>query len=198
MASKKELLIVGLGNPGEKYSKTRHNMGFIVVDYLADIFGVKWNKSKTDADLAVYNNDQFKILLLKPTSYMNLSGGPVQAICSYYKILLDNVIVIHDDLDLETGRLKYKVGGGSAGHNGIKSIDQSISNNYQRIRIGIGKPQNIEAKNIEVSDYVLAKIKDEELTILNNAIEKIANIFKFLQYGNFKEFAQSLEHIAQK
>ena len=192
MTNKQDLLIVGLGNPGIKYSKTRHNIGFIAVDHILELFDAKWAKSKFDAEIAIVSNKNSRIIFLKPTSFMNLSGIPVQAICSYYKIRTENIVVIHDDIALENGRLKSKIGGSSGGHNGIKSIDANLGNNYWRIRIGVG-----EASNIDVSNYVLSKPTDEQWEVLRNSIEKISSIFSLLLNRNFAEFKDSVEHIAR-
>ncbi|MGV2432988.1 MAG UNVERIFIED_CONTAM: aminoacyl-tRNA hydrolase [Rickettsiaceae bacterium] len=146
------MLIVGLGNPGSEYKATRHNAGFLAIDSIADYLSCNWqHSSKFSGDIATTIHDGKKIILFKPGNYMNLSGLPVSQVKSYYKIDNSNIFVMHDELDLEAGDLRYKFAGGSAGHNGIKSLDASIGNNYHRIRIGIGKPFDKD----QVSDFVL-------------------------------------------
>jgi len=156
-------LIVGLGNIGEKYHLTRHNIGFLVIDEMT--------KNLSTSNI---NNSNFQSTLLKsgynlfakPTTYMNNSGIAVHAIKEYYKIELENIIVIHDDLDLPFGTVKFKIGGGHGGHNGLKSLDSHIGKDYIRVRIGIGKPAD---KN-DVANYVLSNFSKEELNKLQDII----------------------------
>ncbi len=159
-------LIVGLGNIGNEYLKTRHNIGFIAIDeILKDINYSTINKPAFKGTL--YKSDDF--LFLKPSTYMNLSGESVGAVKNFYKIDNDDIIVIHDDLDLKLGALRFKKGGGNGGHNGLKSIDSHIGNDYHRIRIGIGRPEN----KSEVVDFVLSNFKDEELEKLQDTIQNV-------------------------
>ncbi len=156
-------LIVGLGNIGEKYQLTRHNVGFLVIDEMTK------NLSTSNV-----NNPNFQSTLLKsgynlfskPTTYMNNSGVAVHAIKEYYKIDIENIIVIHDDLDLPFGTVKFKIGGGHGGHNGLRSLDSHIGKEYIRVRIGIGKPAD---KN-DVANYVLSNFSKEELNKLQDII----------------------------
>ncbi|XVN42911.1 MAG: aminoacyl-tRNA hydrolase [Candidatus Rickettsia vulgarisii] len=184
------ILIVGLGNIGREYQVTRHNVGFMAVDSLADSHQFPWSlKSKLHTELAQGIISGQKILLTKPQTYMNLSGKAVQAIRSYYNIQLQNVIVIHDDIDLEVGRIKYKLGGGSGGHNGLKSLDQHLGNNYHRIRIGVGKPLRQD-----VSDYVLAPFSKDEARVIGNSIEVINDNMSLLITGKFEEFKNKISN----
>ncbi|QDF28356.1 aminoacyl-tRNA hydrolase [Halarcobacter anaerophilus] len=156
-------LIVGLGNIGEKYQLTRHNIGFLVIDEMTKNLNTSnINKANFKADVlkSGYN------LFAKPKTYMNNSGEAVVAIKDYYKIDIENIIVIHDDLDLPFGTVKFKTGGGNGGHNGLKSIDSHIGKDYIRVRIGIGKPKT---KN-EVVNYVLSNFSKEELNELEGII----------------------------
>ncbi|WP_044415733.1 aminoacyl-tRNA hydrolase [Halarcobacter anaerophilus] len=156
-------LIVGLGNIGEKYQLTRHNIGFLVIDEMTKNLNTSnINKVNFKADVlkSGYN------LFAKPKTYMNNSGEAVVAIKDYYKIDIENIIVIHDDLDLPFGTVKFKTGGGNGGHNGLKSIDSHIGKDYIRVRIGIGKPKT---KN-EVVNYVLSNFSKEELNELEGII----------------------------
>jgi PTH1 family peptidyl-tRNA hydrolase len=158
-------LIVGLGNPGKSYEQNRHNIGFMVIDYLVGELGA------SSISKASFQGDLFKAgdtYLLKPTTYMNLSGKSVLAVKQFYKI--DNVIVIHDELDLPFGALRYKKGGGNGGHNGLKSIDGLIGNDYIRVRMGIGKPEH---KSM-VADYVLHDFNDDESPKLDDWIKQAA------------------------
>jgi len=165
-------LIVGLGNPGKKYEKNRHNVGFLAVDYLIDKFNATRVSSKFKGELFKSND----FLFLKPTTYMNLSGEAVRAVKDFYKLNNDDIIVIHDDIDLKTGALKFKKGGGSGGHNGLKSIDSHIGNDYWRVRIGVGRPERKE----EVVNYVLSDFSEDEFECIKKlfpVIEKaIMNI----------------------
>ncbi|BCD67539.1 aminoacyl-tRNA hydrolase [Nitratiruptor sp. YY09-18] len=161
-------LIVGLGNPGKKYEKNRHNVGFMVVDILIDRLSPQSISKQT------FKGELFKageILLLKPATYMNLSGESVQAVKNFYKIDLDHTIVIHDDLDLGLGAIRIKKGGGHGGHNGLKSIDAAIGKEYIRIRFGIGRPERKE----EVIHYVLSDFSSQELSCIQEPLQKAAD-----------------------
>jgi PTH1 family peptidyl-tRNA hydrolase len=145
-------VLVGLGNPGEKYKYNRHNIGFSIVDKIAEIYSqTTWVKKFHGKFCQCWFNEK-KFLLLKPETFMNNSGLSVAAIIAFYKLNINDLIVLHDDLDLNVGQIKIKHKGGHAGHNGIRSIHQVIGDQYTRIRIGIGHPGN---RN-EVSSYVLS------------------------------------------
>jgi PTH1 family peptidyl-tRNA hydrolase len=172
MQENKPLLIVGLGNPGASYARTRHNAGFMAVDELAGADAV-WKKEKNSLTTKLDN-----VILAKPQTFMNLSGGAVLALMTFYKIPLENLIVIHDDIDLKLGEIREKTGGGSAGHNGIKSIDAAVGNNYRRIRIGVGRPKQEtgdkrQETGIDTSDWVLGKFSEDESVEINKAISSI-------------------------
>ncbi len=162
------ILVVGLGNPDKKYENNRHNIGFRVIDSLINSFeAINITKTSFKGLLYKYKNTLF----LKPLTYMNLSGESVNLVSKYYKT--QKIIVIHDDIDLPFGVIKIKHGGGHGGHNGLKSIDKYISNNYDRIRIGIGKPSD----KSKVAEYVLDDFSKEEIEcveILINQANKIA------------------------
>ncbi len=159
-------LIVGLGNIGKEYEKTRHNIGFIAIDeILNDLNYSEINKPQFKGTL--YKSGNY--LFLKPSTYMNLSGESVGAVKNFYKIDNDDIIVIHDDLDLKLGALRFKKGGGHGGHNGLKSIDSHIGNSYHRIRIGIDRPEEKD----KVIDFVLGKFNDEELEKLSKTLENV-------------------------
>lgn len=154
-------LIVGLGNIGEKYQYTRHNIGFLVVDEMTKRLNTtNINNPNFKSSLQKSANNLFS----KPNTYMNNSGIAVNAIKDYYKIDLENIIIIHDDIELPFGALRFKVGGGNAGHNGLKSLDSHITKDYLRVRVGVGKPLNKD----EVSNYVLSDFSKKELEELYN------------------------------
>jgi len=157
-------LIVGLGNIGQEYKKTRHNIGFILIDEILS----NLDYSKTDKSL--FKGEVFKsgnFLFLKPSTYMNLSGESVGAVKNFYKIDNEDIIVIHDDLDLKLGALRFKRGGGNGGHNGLKSLDSHIGNDYYRVRIGIGRPE----EKGKVVNYVLSNFTEDDLKQLEKTIE---------------------------
>jgi len=160
------LLIVGLGNPGSAYEKTRHNIGFMVIDALLARHRCEAvRKAAFEGELYKYGSH----FLLKPMTYMNLSGRAVAAVKRFYKI--DEVIVIHDDLDLPFGALRFKRGGGHGGHNGLKSTDTAISSDYVRVRMGIGHPGDRD----RVADYVLSPFSPSESTHLEAWISQAAD-----------------------
>ncbi len=170
MQENKPVLIIGLGNPGNEYLLTRHNVGFMAVDALAPNDAV-WKKEKNALTTHIEKNGQ-KIILAKPQTFMNNSGDAVGPLMAFYKIPLENVIVIHDDMDLKVGTLREKIGGGSAGHNGIKSIDAAVGANYKRIRIGIGHPRDFNSP-IPPVDWVLGKFNPEQIDAIQSVIKSI-------------------------
>ncbi len=148
-------LYVGLGNPGPAYEKSRHNIGFRVIDHLISQIGAKAiSKKRFEGEL--YRKGD--LLLLKPLTFMNLSGRSVKAVKDFFKIALEDIVVIHDDIDLALGTIRYKLGGGAGGHNGLRSIDEYIGKEYLRVRIGVGKP----ARKSEVASYVLSAFDNQE------------------------------------
>lgn len=171
-------LLVGLGNVGSKYLLTRHNIGFLFLDFFADKNLVSWvQKSKLKSEIALKQNSDFSFVLGKPLTYMNLSGEAVSHLCSFYKIPSKNVIVVHDDIDLPFLDVRYKFGGGAAGHNGLRSINSLIGNEYHRIRLGVGRPEN---NRIDVADYVLSNFLDEQILDLESLFKKIAHLPEFI------------------
>jgi PTH1 family peptidyl-tRNA hydrolase len=223
MQDNKPIIIVGLGNPGAQYASTRHNVGFMAVDFLAGTDAL-WKKEKNALVVKLSATEvpcQFPsgskapqrervnleckqlerpprpaatppqegnwlcnktIIFVKPQTFMNLSGTAVLALMTFYKIPLENLIVIHDDMDLKLGDVREKVGGGSAGHNGIKSIDNAVGQEYKRIRIGIGRTPPVAfgdsppASGVaqDPSDWVLGKFTDAEMVVINKAIEGLS------------------------
>lgn len=174
-------LVVGLGNPGTEYANTRHNVGFLVADKLAARVGGKFSTHKSRADVLEgrlgVGHDALRIILAKPRTYMNESGGPVNALVSFFKVPLDHLIVVHDELDLPFETLRLKEGGGDNGHNGLKSITKSLASpNFFRIRFGIGRPQGSQ----DPADYVLKPFSSEERAILPVVLERAADAVEAL------------------
>ncbi len=168
------LLFVGLGNPTPNSQNNRHNIGFKVVDLINQKFRLSKQKPKFKGLLTTGNIGEKKIYAIKPLTFMNNSGICIRELLEYFKIEAEDVIVFHDDLDVEFGKIKVKFGGSSAGHNGITSIDKFIGKDYSRVRIGIGKPEN----KVSASDYVLNDFTEDEQKhlekITNNIIESIS------------------------
>ena len=160
-------LIVGLGNPDERYKQTRHNVGFMVLDKLIKQSTVEgWDKN-FDSFFTKIIIAQKSMILLKPLTFMNVSGHAVQKVKNFYGIDPNNIVIIHDDIDLELGKIKLKKGGGDGGHNGLKSINKMISSEFNRIRIGIGRPEKMN-----VSSYVLNNFPEKEVSLLKKIILK--------------------------
>ncbi|MHC0449420.1 MAG: aminoacyl-tRNA hydrolase [Candidatus Lariskella arthropodorum] len=176
-------LVVGLGNPGSGYATTRHNIGFMIVDALHNEYGVQGWKEKFNSEIAKITVEDKHFMLAKPMAYMNNSGDAVAAIMRFYKIAISRVLVIHDDLDLDFARIKFKVGGGSGGHNGIKSIDKICGNKYGRLRFGVSKPSYADA-----SSHVLSGFSAEEVYILSQSVENIVRNIDFLLSGRSDSF----------
>lgn len=170
MQENKPIMVVGLGNPGGEYERTRHNVGFMAVEHLAGE-NATW-KREHDALTSRMVVDGARVLFVKPMTFMNLSGNAVGALARFYKIPTENIVVIHDDMDIPVGTIREKVGGGSAGHNGIKSIDSTIGAEYRRIRIGIGHPRDFGLKT-DPADWVLGRFSDEDFAKIESAIKTI-------------------------
>jgi len=169
-------LICGLGNPGKEYANTRHNIGFNLVDKLSNFYNFLPFKKDNKKEVLKGEINHHSCLLMKPLKFMNLSGQPIQEIVHFYKIDKKKIFIIHDDLDLELGKVKLKFGGGNGGHNGLTNIDEMISNNYNRIRIGISHPG---AKNL-VSSYVLNKFTNNEMSLIETKLDKVTENFNTL------------------
>ncbi|MEN9945812.1 MAG: hypothetical protein RLZZ293_198 [Pseudomonadota bacterium] len=183
-------LIVGLGNPGKEYSETRHNAGFWFVDSLVNKLGGSFvSEAKYFASLAKLKVANRELFILKPQTYMNLSGKSVQALANFYKILPEEILVAHDELDLPTSAIKLKFAGGNGGHNGLKDIDRVIGKNYWRLRIGIGHPGDAS----KVASYVLNNPKlDDRIDILAN-LDRVLAISDYIINADFAN-AQKILH----
>ena len=164
------LLFVGLGNPTPDSENNRHNIGFKMIDAINQKFGLSKQKPKFKGLLTTGNINEKKVYAIKPLTFMNNSGICIRELIEYFKIDAEDVIVFHDDLDIDFGKIKSKIGGSSAGHNGIESIDKFIGKEYSRVRIGIGKPKIPKAKDAVV-DHVLKDFDEEEI----KQLEKITN-----------------------
>lgn len=165
-------LVIGLGNPEEQYAKTRHNMGFSTINKIAEKYHITLEKKKFDAIYEDTRIEGEKVILVKPQTYMNLSGTSVRQFVQFYKIPTDHVVIIYDDIDIEKGVIKIRKKGGPGNHNGMKSVVQEIgSNAFPRIRVGIGQPIY---KN-DMINYVLGQVPNEEYEILEKGIEAAAD-----------------------
>ncbi len=187
-------LIAGLGNPGPEYAKTRHNIGFMAVDALAEMASsrksMRFNNMGVSGDYELFsvNIAGNNVLVTKPLTYMNLSGKAVAAICGKHSIPVGNVIVIHDELDLPQGKMKFKKGGGNNGHRGLESIQQTMgSPDFFRVRVGIGRPEF----SSQVKDYVLEEFSADELNIadqMSQAVIKGLNLYFRRGQGTATQF----------
>lgn len=184
-------LIAGLGNPGKEYEKTRHNAGFLVLDALIKKYNLNQDKDKYNS--LVYKGliaDQ-PVIAIKPMTFMNNSGKAISAFVNFYKISPKNVVVLYDEIMLTQGKVRLRVGGSDAGHNGIKSINSLISNDYIKIKIGVGHPGNSDL----VTKYVLHNFSKEELNILDITAQKIAELFKNIILGNHSFFSSEINQV---
>ena len=170
------ILLVGLGNPTPDSNDNRHNIGFKIIDAINQKFGLSKQKPKFKGLLTTGNISNKKVYAIKPLTFMNNSGICIRELIEYFKIDAEDVIVFHDDLDVDFTKIKAKFGGSSAGHNGIESIDKFIGKDYSRVRIGIGKPE----KKIEVSDFVLTNFTEEEKIELEKVIKNIIDSMPIL------------------
>lgn len=195
--SKPIRLIVGLGNPGTEYSGTRHNMGFDFVDDLARAQRAFFNtESKFFGEVAKAHFGDSDVWLLKPTTYMNLSGNAVQALASYYKIAPEEILVAHDELDIAPGCLKVKQGGGNAGHNGLKDITAKLGTaDFWRLRIGIGHPR-IFCPQQQVYDWVLGHPSPEHRTLIDEARQAALKTAEDFASGNFQKAERAVKKFA--
>ena len=177
-------LIVGLGNPGKKYENTRHNTGFAVIDRTLAKLNVDLDKNKFNADYTMINRNGEKIYILKPLTYMNLSGEAVVPFMKYFGIEPEDLVVVHDDLDLPVGKIRLRQSGSCGGQNGMRNIiDLLGDSNIKRIRVGIGKDPLIP-----VVDYVLGKTKKEDLEVYNQALDKASDaLIYWLDHDDFNK-----------
>ncbi|MFF9865104.1 aminoacyl-tRNA hydrolase [Streptomyces sp. NPDC013953] len=175
-------LIVGLGNPGPEYAGNRHNVGFMVADLLAERVGAKFKRAQkaqaqvVEGRIGPPGPGNRRVILAKPMSYMNLSGGPVTALRDFYKVPTAHVVAVHDELDIEYGTLRLKLGGGDNGHNGLKSMTKAMGPEYHRLRFGIGRPPG----RMQVADFVLKDFSSGERKELDYFVDRAADAVECL------------------
>lgn len=182
-------LIVGLGNPGAEYANTRHNAGFWLIDMLAKSYTTNMQYSgKFFGEVAKFSHKNHDVLLLKPSTFMNVSGKSVLAVANFYKISIGEILVVHDELDFLPGTVKVKFAGGNGGHNGLRDIERVLGRDYWRVRVGIGHPGHKNA----VHDYVLKKPSVDDRIAIDSAMNKVLDNIKFVLDG---DFANALKNI---
>ena len=188
-------LVVGLGNPGKGYAANRHNVGFMIADLLAGRVGARFGRHRRAAaevgeGRLGYGADAPRLVLAKPLTYMNLSGGPVAALSRFYKVAVNGIIAIHDDLDLEYGQLRAKIGGGEGGHNGLRSMSKSLGDrDYLRVRFGIGRPPGRQ----DPADYVLSNFSTVERKELDFQVDRAADVVESIVVRGL-EWTQNAYH----
>jgi len=184
------ILLVGLGNPTPDSNNNRHNVGFKIIDSINRKFGLTKQKPKFKGLLTTGNISNKKVYAIKPLTFMNNSGICIRELIEYFKIDAEDVIVFHDDLDVDFAKIKVKFGGSSAGHNGIESIDKFIGKDYSRVRVGIGKPE----KKIQVSDFVLTNFTEEETIELEKVIQNIIDSMPILIDKKLELFSSTVNN----
>jgi PTH1 family peptidyl-tRNA hydrolase len=165
-------LVVGLGNPGEGYARTRHNVGYLVADRLARALGAEWSVRKFAAELAEGRSGQEKVWIMKPQTYMNRSGEAVGPALRFWKLGVEDLVVVHDEIELDPFRIQLKIGGGDSGHNGVKSVNAHVgTRDYARVRVGVGRPP----PEMDPADYVLGRWKKAEEAEVDACVERAAD-----------------------
>ena len=183
-------LIVGLGNPGREYENTRHNIGFMFIDEYAKQKGVEINKKKFNGLYIDFINNGEKTILLKPQTYMNLSGESVRGFVEFFKIKIEDILIISDDLDMPIGKFKLRPTGSSGGHNGLKNIELHLNTqNYKRLKIGISHNKDIDTK-----DYVLGNLSKENKDIINDLKKIVNNIIDDFYKLDFEKLMAKYNH----
>lgn len=182
-------LLVGLGNPGSRYAANRHNVGFLAIDAIARRYSLGGARSRFSSEVADGHIDGIKVVALKPQTFMNLSGDAVLPALQFYKLKPADIIVLHDEIDLPLGRVRVKRGGGAAGHNGLRSIDDAIGPDYWRIRIGVGRPEGA----VRVKSHVLENFSAEELTEVERVIGTIADCFMLMAADDPDRFRSKVD-----
>lgn len=178
-------ILIGLGNIGHEYEFTRHNFGFLLFDEIIHSHSFRYFGKKFRSEVFSGEISGKKIIALKPHTFMNLAGHAASEAMNFYKIDPKNILVFHDDVDLALGKIKIKIGGGNAGHNGLKSLDELIGKNYMRLRLGIGRPENRE---FAIADYVLGKFSKDELMEVERINKKISQLIDELLAGRWDMF----------
>ncbi len=190
MADDDPWLVVGLGNPGPSYAGNRHNVGFMVADLLGERVGSRFKAHKGRADLVEGRLVGRRVLVAKPKTYMNLSGGPAASLRDFFKVPAERIVAVHDELDIDFGRLRLKRGGGAGGHNGLRSLDSSLgTRDYLRVRVGIGRPPGRQ----DPADFVLKDFSATERKELGFVVDRAADAVEALLTGTL-EAAQNTYH----
>ncbi len=187
--SEETILLVGLGNPGEKYKNNRHNVGFMTLDHLTNKLKFGRSRTKFLGRTSMGSFKDIKLISFKPQTFMNESGRAVREASNFYKINPERIVVFHDDIDLAFGDVKLKKGGSNAGHNGLASIDENIGTNYVRLRVGISHPGEKE----KVNNHVLGDFTKEEYENFEKILSKIHKNFDLIIDGNIKKFQSSMK-----
>ena len=187
-------IIAGLGNPGSQYEQNRHNIGFMLVDYLTRKHDLQWSRSKWDGLICRTSLWGASVCFIKPSTYMNRSGRTVAGVANYYNILPDNTLIVHDDIDMNVGRIKLVKGGGTGGHNGIRSIVQELgSADFYRLKIGIGRPGSPSAHpDMPVEKYVLSDFSAEEGEFVRERFPSLENGLQMLVKGDHRKAMNEL------
>lgn len=179
-------LLVGLGNIGSEYELTRHNFGFLLLDQIIEDYSfTKIASKKFHSEIFSGEISGKKVIAIKPQTFMNRSGIAVLETANFYKISPENILVLHDEVDLALGKLRVKVGGGNAGHNGLKSVDETIGKNYTRLRLGVDRPENPE---YSTADYVLGKFSKSEMLEVERINQRSSDLINYLLEGKGEEF----------
>jgi len=182
-------LIAGLGNPGNEYKATRHNAGFWFIDQLASQYNLSFkSEAKFLGDLTKLNTSSGHVWLLKPTTFMNRSGQSIARLAKFYKIKTENILIVHDELDLDPGIVKLKQGGGHGGHNGLRDSIAQLGKDFYRLRLGIGHPGNKE----QVVGFVLGKTPSSEKTLIEHSINKSIDSIELIMQGNMQKAMNQL------
>ena len=180
MSNQSKYLIVGLGNPGKEYRRTRHNIGFMTIDSLAEKFGIRLGRVKSDAIVGDGLINKESVILAKPQTFMNLSGKSVGSLIRFYKVDYSKIMIVYDEIDLPFGQLRIREAGGSGGHNGMKSIIGQVGRGFPRMRMGVGRPPG----RMDAADYVLQDFNASELLDLSEMIDRaVEAITLFLEEG---------------
>lgn len=174
-------MVVGLGNPGDRYESTRHNIGFMMIDHIADKLGARINKLKFRAMYVQTKIGDTKVILLKPQTYMNLSGDAVGEASRYFKVPAEHIIVISDDVSLPVGKMRIRRKGSAGGHNGLKSIIGQVGDSFQRIRVGVGQKPS---EDYDLADWVLGRFSKDDLDILQTEKENVFEAVKLMIQGD--------------
>ena len=178
-----DYIVVCLGNPGDKYTTTRHNIGFLCGDYIADKEGFSFKKIKFKSNYDIVDFNGFKVMFMKPQTFMNLSGEAVRPAADFYKVPAENIIVLVDDINLDVGQMRIRRKGSSGGHNGMKSITEHLkTDNYPRIKLGVGKKPH---PDFDLADFVLGNIAPNDMKKLPDVFENVSSALALIMKGDF-------------